>query len=133
MDIEQLEKLNELKKKGVLTEEEFDKQLAIYLNSDDKKKIAKSTEEEKTQKESIGSSIIVWIILGIAAYIYVDKMFVESITCTEKATAEQCECVKRAIANDVGFLDKVRILFTGASAEELSTYAPGSQLLCAFR
>lgn len=77
-------------------------------------------------------STIVLVILGIAAYIFVEEEFIESIICTEKASPAQCECIRRTVAHNVDFLDKVRILYTGASKEELITYAGANQLLCAF-
>lgn len=59
MDIEKLEKLNELKEKGILTQEEFDQQKKELL-SDNKHTTSASKKEKPSNKKSNDEGLSLW-------------------------------------------------------------------------
>lgn len=131
-----IEKLKELKDKGFLTQEEFDKQIANYLsiseNSDSKRQSASNNPSINLGYLKI-KHLLYLAIIGISAYVIVESIFPKNIQCKKEISETGCECVRRTIAHNVSFLDKIKILITGASSEELSYYVGVADTLrCAF-
>lgn len=64
MDIEALTKINELKEKGILTQEEFDKQKQILLNEKSNNKVSVKNKEGVNWK-NVGISFVISLIYSI--------------------------------------------------------------------
>jgi len=125
MNIKDLEKLRELKDKGALTQEEFDEQVTIYLNSAkfSQEKNENTSSDKHTNHGGIKISHVICLGLAfIAIYIVVENEFPEIISCNKNVAQEQCNCVKQAISRNVSFLDKLKMLTIGSSREELNSY-----------
>lgn len=131
-----VEKLKELKDKGLLTQEEFDRQIANYLNNseDSGNKKEQNTNTANSDSENFKIKHIFYLaIISMSIYIAVEALFPKSITCKEGVPEKGCECIKQTIAHNVSFPDKIRILMVGASADELSYYVNAVDALrCAF-
>lgn len=73
MDIEQLEKLNELKEKGLLTQEEFDKQKKALLTPEAANKAPVKNKKGASWK-NLGKSFIITVLwcfaIGFIAYMF---------------------------------------------------------------
>ena len=128
-DIQTISKLKELRDKNALTQEEFDEQVANYLNISSVSEVPQNNVTSTTQ----GGKNLLWLVVAcVLGYICIETMFPKAIECSASATTEQCECVRQAVARNASFMDKARILFTGASKEELKSYLGINGLACAF-
>lgn len=134
MNIKDLEKLRELKDKGALTQEEFDEQVANYLNSAkaSKEKNENISSDKHSTHGGIKISHIIYLGLAfIAIYIAVEGTFPNLISCNKNLSQGQCNCVKHAISKNTSFLNKVKMLIIGASHDELDSYLDlSSRFLC---
>lgn len=131
MDIKTLEKLKELKEKGLLTKEEFDKQIQDYIGSDNSK--TENGESDNNLSKFVGNINIslgnlnikyLFTFMGvcIGIYILISVIFPYSITCTEKASDRDCSCLRQAVAKNTNVLDKIKIIIVGASREEILSH-----------
>ena len=91
-----------------------------------------------SKSETEGNSTVgtaAWLIVGVlAVYFFVESYFPKSIVCRDGVSESVCECVRYSVAKKVPFIDKLRILTMGASAEELNSYMNlADNLGCAMR
>ena len=117
MDINDLEKLRNLKDKGAITQEELDEQIEIYLHNE-----KNSYSDKRTNN---GIKIRYFVFLGlffIVIYIAVNSIFLSIIVCNENSSREVCNCIKQSMVRKIGFLDKLKLLIIGGSREELASY-----------
>ena len=107
-DLNTISKLKELRDKNALTQEEFDKQVAIYLNSDDKKKIAKSTEKKKTQN-TLTSVLILGIGIGLYGQTIIDELYLDEINkiCKNSEHPKACDCLATRTVKKLPFTYKL--------------------------
>ncbi|MGN1091048.1 MAG: hypothetical protein ACI4RJ_00950 [Alphaproteobacteria bacterium] len=89
--------------------------------------------EQAKQNNGIGiGSLITLVVICIGIYIWVVSAFPQSIVCKEDASPTMCECIRYRISKNVPFLEKLKILIMGASAEELNSYLDVKEaLICA--
>lgn len=153
MDIEQIEKIKELKDKGILTQEEFDAQIAIALSStdkDDTKQEYQNIEEDDDLADDLDDEsdiakplniylknltikhLIYICVAVVGVYIGVETIFPKVVPCTDSISEQKCNCVKQSLARSVSFLNKVKVLIMGASQEELFSYATLDVFRCVF-
>lgn len=129
MDIENLRKLKELKEKGLLSQEEFDKQISNFLDSSNE-----NAERHKIQIQLNIKPLIYLIVICLGIYIGGIYTFSVVVThsCHKNVSADACECVKKSILKNTTFVDKMKILLTDASYKEIAEYLDfGDTLRCA--
>lgn len=92
--------------------------------------------KKTTEKKSV-LNIVVGVIIGlILLYVIINKAFVSlAVDCNKaKLPAAACECLKTKIDKSVPFVDKVTMLISGASSEQLTSYISITDALdCALR
>ena len=123
--IEELEKLKELKEKGILSESEYDYQKQIIMS-----KFAKTQNSAEEQNINLKVSTpahsginIIWLaIVGVIIYFGVVTAFPKSIECKEGVSEEMCDCIRYNVSQKIPFMEKFRMLMVGASAEEINNY-----------
>lgn len=82
-------------------------------------------------------NIIIWVIAGlILFYVAVNKLFVSLAVNCDKVNlpTAACECLKTKIDKNIPFVDKMTMLISGASSEQLASYLSITDALdCALR
>lgn len=137
MNIDELEKLNELKEKGIISQKEFDEKKKEILEASDEIDLCdlnNETEISNVSKNSPLKTIIIICFVFLCIYLFVESIFPQTIQCADHISQKACECMQFAVAKNFSFMEKVRVLLIGASAEEVQAYLNvGDALLCAFK
>ena len=108
-----LENLKNLKDEGTISQEEFNKHLSEYLDT---------SNNEKIQIHSNFKYLIYLIFICIITYFISVYIFYVSYSCPKNTSPEACTCLKTSILKNTTFMDKVEILFTGASWQKARNY-----------
>lgn len=92
--------------------------------------------KKTTEKKSV-LNIVVGVIAGLVLlYVIINKAFVSlAVDCDKaKVPAAACECLKTKLDKNIPFIDKVTMLISGASPEQLASYFSITDALdCALR
>lgn len=131
-NIKDLKKLNELKEQGILTEQEFEEQKRMYLDSlhHSSSNSDKDTTSKQEKNQMNLSKKLILCFGGFLVFCFiVNTIFPYTITCKENITGEACKCIQSTYAKNIPFTDKVRFFLLGASEGELAGYVNGLEVL----